>query len=179
MELAAALKEGPGYLSSIPVSFDGSCNGLQHLCAMTRASEGSLVSLTPNVEPQDIYQEVAKRVRARIENDDSEADFLDREQWLKRDIDRKTVKQDVMTYFYSSTERGMIDRRLEAGKEFSVEGAVYRYKEASLDLSKYFTKHVRAAIEEVVDLPAKAMTFLQELARLAQPTISRSNGFHL
>ena len=165
MELSAAVKQGPSYVSSIPVSFDGSCNGLQHLCAMTRAPEGSLVNLTPNVKPQDIYQKVAECVRVRIENDDSEADFLCREQWLKRDIDRKTVKQDVMTYFYGSTERGMTDKRLEA--VISVQGELFNYKEPSLALSKYLTENVRAAIEGVVDLPAKAMTFLQELAKIA------------
>jgi DNA-directed RNA polymerase len=39
-ELAGALAEGPTYITHLPVSFDGSCSGLQHLCAMIRAPEG-------------------------------------------------------------------------------------------------------------------------------------------
>ena len=109
-----------------------------------------MVNLTLEEMPQDIYQEVADRVRARIENDDNSFNFAYRWQWLKRTIDRKTVKRDVMTYFYSITAHGMTEGRRE---------------EVGLELSKYFTKHVRAAIEEVVDLPAKAMTFLKALAR--------------
>jgi DNA-directed RNA polymerase len=35
MELASALRVGPSYVTRLPVSFDGSCSGLQHLCAMT------------------------------------------------------------------------------------------------------------------------------------------------
>ena len=37
LELVDALEEGPTYITRLPVFFDGSCNGLQHLCAMTRA----------------------------------------------------------------------------------------------------------------------------------------------
>jgi DNA-directed RNA polymerase len=157
MELRSALREGPAYVSTIPVSFDGSCSGLQHLCAMTRAPEGALVNLAPHEIPQDIYQQVAERVKALIENDDNIFDYPCRRQWLKRTIDRKTVKSDVMTYFYSITAHGMNEDRRE---------------EVGLELSKYFTKHVRAAIEEVVDLPAKAMTFLRGLAR----AVAANNG---
>jgi DNA-directed RNA polymerase, mitochondrial len=68
-ELAAAIEEGPTYVTHLPVSFDGSCSGLQHLCAMTRAPEGSLVNLTPEERPQDIYQTVADLARELIEAD--------------------------------------------------------------------------------------------------------------
>jgi DNA-directed RNA polymerase len=42
----------------VPNPFDGSCSGVQHRCAMTRAPEGSLVNLTPQPLPQDVYQVV-------------------------------------------------------------------------------------------------------------------------
>jgi DNA-directed RNA polymerase len=57
------------YVTRLPVSFDGSCSGLQHLSAMTRAEEGSLVNLTPSELPQDIYESVAVLVKEWIELD--------------------------------------------------------------------------------------------------------------
>ena len=150
MELSRAVKEGSAYVSSLPVSFDGSCSGLQHLCAMTRAPEGELVNLMPHETPQDVYQEVADRVRARIEKDDNPFDYAFRRLWLKLGITRKTVKQDVMTYFYSRTAYGMAEEHRD---------------EVGLEASKYFAKHVSEVIEEIVTLPAEAMKFLQKLAR--------------
>jgi DNA-directed RNA polymerase len=76
MELSRAIKEGSPYVSSLPVSFDGSCSGLQHLCAMTRAREGELVNLTPHEVPQDVYQEVADRVKARLEKEKNPYDHV-------------------------------------------------------------------------------------------------------
>jgi DNA-directed RNA polymerase len=56
VELTKAMSFGPGYVCSLPVSWDGSCSGLQHLCAMTRSEEGKHVNLTNLPEPQDVYQ---------------------------------------------------------------------------------------------------------------------------
>ena len=150
MELSRAVKEGSAYVSSLPVSFDGSCSGLQHLCAMTRAREGELVNLTPHEIPQDVYQEVADRVRVRIERNDNPFDYAFRQLWLKLGITRKTVKHDVMTYFYSRTAYGMAEEHRDEG---------------GLEASMYLAKHVSAVIEEIVTLPAEAMKFLQKLAR--------------
>ena len=145
-----AIKEGSAYVSSLPVSFDGSCSGLQHLCAMTRAREGELVNLTPHEVPQDVYQEVADRVRARIEKNDNPFDYAFRRLWLEVGITRTTVKQDVMTYFYSRTAYGMAEAHRD---------------EIGLEASMYFAKHVSEVIEEIVTLPAEAMKFLPKLAR--------------
>jgi DNA-directed RNA polymerase, mitochondrial len=45
LELTAAWKDGPDHVTHLPISFDATCSGLQHLCAMTRAEEGELVNL--------------------------------------------------------------------------------------------------------------------------------------
>jgi DNA-directed RNA polymerase len=63
-ELVSALTHGPEYVSRLPVSWDGACNGLQHLAAMTRAPEGLLVNLTNDPEPHDVYQVVAASRRS-------------------------------------------------------------------------------------------------------------------
>ena len=49
MELSAAVKSGSAYVTRLPVSFDGSCSGLQHLAAATRdEATAKLVNLTPS-----------------------------------------------------------------------------------------------------------------------------------
>lgn len=40
IELVRALDEGRHFITRLPLTFDASCSGLQHLCAMTRALEG-------------------------------------------------------------------------------------------------------------------------------------------
>jgi DNA-directed RNA polymerase len=53
VELAQAIDTGPTFKTRLPLMFDGSCSGLQHLCAMTRAEEGRLVNLSDAFEPED------------------------------------------------------------------------------------------------------------------------------
>ena len=56
-ELVKALAEGPTYVSRLPITFDGSCSGLQHLSAMMKDRViAELVNLTDNPLPQDLYQ---------------------------------------------------------------------------------------------------------------------------
>ena len=60
-ELVQALDTGPEFITKLPLTFDGSCSGLQHLCAMTRAEEGRFVNLTAGNEADDLYRRVAFR----------------------------------------------------------------------------------------------------------------------
>jgi DNA-directed RNA polymerase len=114
MELNAALEQGQEYVTHLPVSFDGSCSGLQHLCAMTRAPEGIEVNLAPSEQPRDVYQAVADRVRERVEADVDVAEVSQYAQlWLKHGIDRKLVKRNVMTFAYSSKKFGMGKQHME------------------------------------------------------------------
>lgn len=169
----------------MPVSFDGTCSGLQHLCAMTRAPEGSLVNLTPSEKPNDVYQTVATRVEERIKAElGGEHDEFAR-LFIGFGITRSLVKRNVMTYSYSSKARGMTDQILEdtirplnfkvlVGElpehpfgdewmEVEKDGEVKRVSR-HWALANYLAKHTYAAIEEVVEGPAKAMAFLRDIA---------------
>jgi DNA-directed RNA polymerase len=134
-ELDAALRsQNPkNFTTHLPVSFDGSCSGLQHLCAMTRAPEGSLVNLTPSLSPQDVYQTVATVVEKSVQENasgenlspqrftkDGKPTGLSPEDQvelaklcLKFGITRKVVKRNVMTYSYSSKKYGMAKQQDE------------------------------------------------------------------
>jgi DNA-directed RNA polymerase len=183
MELRQALEQGSTFITRLPISFDGSCSGLQHLCAMTRADEGSLVNLTSSPLPQDVYETVAQQVRSRIGSEDNAFSRM----CMSYGIDRKLVKRNVMTYSYSSKKFGMSQQHLEdlmRPLSFQVldgtlpvhpfasdedvktlkDGTVVKTADGAA-ASKYIAAHVYDAIEQTVTKPALAMGFLQKCAR--------------
>lgn len=176
MELRDAYdaKGGPtAYESSLPISFDGSCSGLQHLCAMTRAEEGILVNLGPTEQPQDVYQVVADLVSNRVKQDldDPRFGFL-AERAMAYGINRGLVKRNVMTYSYSSKKFGMAQQQLEDTMkplEYKVLAGELKEHPFGADngysASRYLASVVYDAIEAVVSKPAEAMRFLQQIAR--------------
>lgn len=193
LELIAAIEHGPSYVARVPVSFDGSCSGLQHLSAMTRASEGALVNLTPSELPQDVYETVAALVRQRVTldldhepedpEDEKQVKASDRTRALARlfldfGITRKECKRCVMTYAYSSKKFGMaqqvqVDLMMPLAREV-LEGRREEhpfdpYQDGSKELpsvaARYLAHHTFDAIETVVSKPGEAMKFLQKLAR--------------
>lgn len=88
--------------STLPVSMDGSCNGLQHYAALGRdLLGGEQVNLTPNDRPQDVYSGVATLVNERVNAAAEDGDEI--AQVLKGKITRKVVKQTVMTSVYGVT----------------------------------------------------------------------------
>ena len=121
------------YVCSLPVHQDGSCNGLQHYAALGRDfAGGSAVNLTPADRPQDVYTEVLKRVLIRIDEDakrdldsteTTEASTESRQllkqlqeknkkfaQLVQGKVDRKVIKQTVMTSVYGVTPIGARDQ---------------------------------------------------------------------
>jgi DNA-directed RNA polymerase len=169
-EIISALSHGPAYVTNLPVSFDGSCSGLQHLAAMTRAPEGAFVNLTNNTEPQDIYQLVADMAKASIE-EDTENEAVAK-QCLDYGVTRTLVKRNVMTFAYSSKVYGMGHQHLEDTMEplklQVLKGELESHPfgdDEGYAASKYLARHVHAAIVRLVQRPAQAMGFMQSLAR--------------
>lgn len=191
-ELVNADAQGPSYVCGMPVSFDGSCSGLQHLAAMTRAPEGRHVNLTNNPTPSDVYQLVADLAKQRIEADlgsnepfgKPNDDQPERKTHstlgklaaiaLAYGIDRKLVKRNVMTFAYSSKEFGMSEQHYEDTMEplelKMLKGEISEHPFGGTEdewrlASRYLAKRVLEAIKSVVSLPAQAMEFMQILAK--------------
>lgn len=167
-ELTAALSAGPTYVTKLPTSWDGSCSGLQHLCAMTRAPEGSLVNLTPQELPQDVYQTVAAKVEERLQTDTDPLAKV----CTEYGVTRKLVKRNVMTYPYSSGKYGMGQQhRDDLMKPLRLEVLEGKFKshpfgdDDGFAASIYLAGKVYDTIEETVNLPAQAMRYLQKLAK--------------
>lgn len=105
-ELAQALQlsDPHEFISRIPVNQDGSCNGLQHYAALGGDVEGAReVNMTPFPVPQDVYSKVAgltkQLIVQKLGTEPLAAQTMDY-------VNRKTVKQSVMTTVYGVTRFG-------------------------------------------------------------------------
>lgn len=177
LELVSAIgQENPtDYVTRLPVSFDGSCSGLQHLSAMTRdESTAALVNLLPNKIPQDVYATVAVAVETRViaEAATGNETAATWQKYLKTANSRKIVKRNVMTYSYSSKKFGMAQQLIEdlmRPLEFAVltgEYDVHPFGEDNgRDAAKYLAGIIYDTIEALVHKPAQAMAMLQQCAR--------------
>lgn len=90
-EWAGYVKEGTSFITHLPVTVDGSCNGLQHYSAMLRDPVGGeATNLVPMAVPQDIYGRVANVTVAK-------------DPTLKGIVTRSVAKRPVMVLPYGGT----------------------------------------------------------------------------
>jgi DNA-directed RNA polymerase len=155
------------FVSRIPVGLDGSCNGLQHFSAMLRDSVGGrATNLTPADRPNDIYQQVASVVQAKLTalkmDQLTERDSGYASKWIKHGINRKLVKRSVMTLPYGSTRYSCAEfivgdyLKIGAAPEFS--------RNEYTGAANFLSYLVWEAIGEVVVAARLAMEWLQKCA---------------
>jgi DNA-directed RNA polymerase len=109
LEQALAYEDPTTYESNLHIHQDGSCNGLQHYAALGGDLLGArAVNLAPSHRPGDVYSEVARGAQALIDVDceNGVAEAL----LMKNRINRKVVKQTVMTNTYGVTFIGARDQ---------------------------------------------------------------------
>lgn len=188
-EYAGFKEQGYGFVSSLPVSVDGSCNGLQHFSAMLRDEIGGrAVNLIPAEKPEDIYRKVAEEVTAELRllscNDGSDAEMAKR--CLALGIDRSITKRSVMIVPYSGTQYSMreyIEQALRAKLDgMGIPEAALETDERNplrfndengtptngvFATSLFLSKLVWDAIGRVVVAARQAMTWLKKAAQLA------------
>lgn len=166
-------KEGYKMLTYLPISLDGSCNGLQNFSAILRDPiGGKATNLIPSDKPCDIYAEVSKVCTRKIREQKlgEEAQL-----WLNyinklsdRILPRGISKRPVMTLPYGSTRQSC--------REY-----IYRYmveelsdafpREKMFKLSVWLTPLMWSAISEVVVAARTGMDWLQKAAS----TIAKTN----
>ena len=100
----AMKKENPEeYISHQHVHVDGSCNGMQHYAALGRDDKGARqVNLADGERPGDVYTAILRLVIDQIENEKDDQ-FIEVAQGLKGNVNRKVIKQTVMTSVYGVT----------------------------------------------------------------------------
>lgn len=95
------------YNSSLAVSVDGSCNGIQHFSAMFRDEVGGAsVNLVPGTLPKDLYSDIAERTVDNLEKRATDGtEYADK--WVtSQAVTRKLVKRPTMTFGYGSKKFG-------------------------------------------------------------------------
>ena len=177
------------FSSHIPVSMDGSANGLQHFSAMLRDPRGAhATNLTNTEEPCDIYQEVVDEVIERVKLDaSSEGDWYDlpslstpapcvvgpakraltapiARQWLASGLlDRTCVKRQVMTKPYGAVAHGMQTQLIKHLEKLEDSGPLDL--ENTWEASRYLTPIICDSIDTVVVAAAEAMAWLRAVGK--------------
>lgn len=126
------------YKSRLPVHQDGTCNGLQHYAALGGDLEGALqVNLEPSDRPQDVYSAVAVKVNSLIDDDASDPQCPDHERakMVQGRVNRKVIKQTVMTNVYGVT---FVGARAQIQSQLVKRGDIP--SEATYELASYVAR---------------------------------------
>eukprot|EP00252_Welwitschia_mirabilis_P023890 TRINITY_DN6880_c0_g2_i1.p1 TRINITY_DN6880_c0_g2~~TRINITY_DN6880_c0_g2_i1.p1 ORF type:complete len:988 (-),score=209.84 TRINITY_DN6880_c0_g2_i1:846-3809(-) len=169
MNIADALKcsNPESFVCYTPVHQDGSCNGLQHYAALGRDRLGAeAVNLTCGDKPADVYSEIAARVdqimRMDASKDISTSKHAHWARMLLGQVDRKLVKQTVMTSVYGVTfvgAREQLKKRLKERGIFSDETDLY-------NASLYAARVTLAALGEMFKAARSIMSWLGDCAKV-------------
>ncbi|XP_038892390.1 DNA-directed RNA polymerase 1B, mitochondrial [Benincasa hispida] len=156
-------------ISHMPVHQDGSCNGLQHYAALGRDKLGAeAVNLVAGDKPADVYSEIASRVldimRSDAEKDPASNPFALHARFLINQVDRKLVKQTVMTSVYGVTyigARDQIKRRLKERASIADDDDAQLF-----GASCYAAKTTLTALGEMFEAARSIMSWLGECAKV-------------
>jgi DNA-directed RNA polymerase len=154
VELVQALDAGPDFITRLPLMFDGTCNGLQHLCAMTRAEEGRFVNLVEADEPDDFYSRAAYQVWNTAPD------------LLAHCFDRKTVKQPAMSYFYGSRPGGFSKSKGGRWRPYGMTKQILKERNLPNKDAKRLALAIYESIGDMVPRARGVFDFLRRLARL-------------
>lgn len=180
-EWADFKREGFGFLSSLPVQMDGTCNGLQNFSAMLLDEKGGAeVNLVPKEKPADIYTAVMNAVVERIEADlfsdvvfqeKKDGPNLTRGELAKMwhgNVYRKDVKRPVMTLAYGAKQFGYTDQiNMDTVRPWKKnEPETYPFGNYGFKAAQYLGSLIWDAVQSVVVKAAEAMEWLQAVAAI-------------
>lgn len=167
-ELAAARRNLGDFETRLPVSFDGSANGLQHLALMMRDPEAAeLTNLVPTTTPADVYKTIVKCVLNLLQDARGEhaSWWRDALAGLSPKIKRRLIKTPALAFAYNISNVGMADdirsvfqeevSRKQGNQPLNING-----KRGDI----YFAELVRNACEEVLPKPADALQYIKDVA---------------
>ncbi|XP_020699293.2 DNA-directed RNA polymerase 3, chloroplastic isoform X1 [Dendrobium catenatum] len=154
-------------ISYLPIHQDGSCNGLQHYAALGRDSlEAAAVNLVAQEKPADVYSGIAARVYEIVKQDSQKDPASDPTASLAKilvdQVDRKLVKQTVMTSVYGVTyvgAREQIKRRLIEKGKITDDRLLFR-------VSCYAAKVTLNALGEMFQAARSIMKWLGDCAKI-------------
>ncbi|CAN8236050.1 unnamed protein product [Cochlearia groenlandica] len=154
-------------ISHIPIHQDGSCNGLQHYAALGRDQLGAAaVNLVTGEKPADVYAGIAAWVleimRRDAERDPETFPNAKYAKLMLKQVDRKLVKQTVMTSVYGVTYSGARDQMKRRLKE---RGAFEDDSQTFL-AACYAARVTLDALEEMFDAARAIKRWFGECAKI-------------
>ena len=159
-------EQGDGFISHIPVSVDGSCNGLQLYSLMLRDEKaGKLVNLTVTERPQDIYQVIADNVTERLRQDATDGKTY-AQAWLNYGVRRSTTKRSIMTICYGSTRYSCTDFVVEDLTKRQDKGEPHPFAQDMFKPASYLAGIIWDSIGDNLQSAREGMDFLQSIARV-------------
>ncbi|XP_054806124.1 DNA-directed RNA polymerase 3B, chloroplastic-like [Prosopis cineraria] len=169
INLSEALRSSSPHsiISHLPIHQDGSCNGLQHYAALGRNHpEAAAVNLVAGEKPSDVYSEIAVRVHNIMRRDSNKDPTAYPNALLAKilidQVDRKLVKQTVMTSVYGVTfvgAREQIKRRLQ-------EKGLITDDRLLFTAACYAAKVTLAALGEIFEAARGIMGWLGDCAKV-------------
>jgi DNA-directed RNA polymerase len=176
------LAEGYGYESHLNVMSDGTCNGIQHLSALTLDSvSGTYVNLTPSEKPQDIYKLVAGELQAVLERIAQGGGYEGQKAsyWLSLtggEIPRSATKRQVMVLPYGGSKDSFYrytrewinehDPIPESVSDMHEDDRMAYLKERGASVS-FLVTHMWDVVNKVVKGGMTVMKWLQDCAKAA------------
>eukprot|EP00835_Amoeboradix_gromovi_P006325 NODE_725_length_4780_cov_0.211066.p1 type:complete len:1245 gc:universal NODE_725_length_4780_cov_0.211066:4420-686(-) len=169
LEIRDAIKSGnpSTYESNFPVHQDGSCNGLQHYAAIGGDEKGAeLVNLKPQAKPADVYTMCANNVRKLVKADALNVKSKNHKlaKFMLDKINRKLVKQTVMTVVYGVTKigaRGQVEHKIKDSKYDHFDSDV-----SPFHLSVYIVDKLFLSIGELFSNANKIQKWLKEASAI-------------
>ncbi|KAJ3316973.1 DNA-directed RNA polymerase, partial [Boothiomyces sp. JEL0866] len=175
LENALSLADPTTYECGLPIHQDGSCNGLQHYAALGGDVPGAkAVNLVPSDRPGDVYSGVAKLVQEKVDQDclaDHPEALL-----MKTRINRKLVKQTVMTNTYGVTRIGARDQIHSRLKEARVneDPKTALSDEQMKKCAGYITGKVFDAMKDMFEGAREIQIWLTDAAKIVTKSIPES-----
>ncbi|KAN0055755.1 hypothetical protein ACTA71_011641 [Dictyostelium dimigraforme] len=167
MEITNAIRSGnpTEFSSNLPIHQDGTCNGLQHYAALGGDIAGAeKVNLIPSDRPQDVYSGVAALVSNLVDIDAKEGNKYAK--FFAGNVDRKLVKQTVMTSVYGVTFIGAREQISDAMLEkFRSREEMYD-EDFVFNASAYIAKHTFSSLNDMFEGARALMKWMSDCAIL-------------
>ena len=166
LEIAEAQKlpDPSLYLSRVPVHQDGSCNGLQHYAALGRDSVGArAVNILPTGKVEDVYTHVLDIVKLKVNKKAASGDATAAMCIAHGVLQRRIVKQTVMTICYGVTRIGAGDQVRSAIEDFL--GDAVDSKQA-LSMASLLAGLILNSINEIFSRAMTIKTFFDGSSRV-------------
>jgi len=156
-----AMQDAPmdTFKSHLPIAFDGSCNGLQHLSAILLDEVGGAsVNLTAQTSKRDIYTDVRDKTIKLLESSTEPlSDSL-----LEFGITRKACKRPVMIVPYAGTQRAC---RRYIQEQVVKENGTEFFKDNLQEAVSLYTATVWEAIGQTIVKGQEVMSFLKDISK--------------